>query len=78
MIIGFNNIPDFNNVGMIKHLQNFDLSSERFFSGHLLNFIFFINFDGNFFIQWFIDRNTNRRISALSNYLTDEIVFFEI
>jgi len=59
MIVCFYNIPNFYNIRMIKHLKNFDLSSEGFFSWHLLDFVFLINFDGNFFVQWFIDSYTD-------------------
>lgn len=78
MIVSFNNIPNLNHIWMVKHLKDFNLSSEWFFSGHILDFVFLINFDSNFFIQWFIDGYTNRCICTLSNYLSNKIIFFEI
>ena len=55
MVVGFDNVPDFNNVRMVEHLQNFNFPSEGFLSGHLLDLVLLVNFDGDLLVKWLVD-----------------------
>ncbi len=77
MVVRLDHVPDFNNVGMVEHLQDLDFPPERFFSRHLLDLVLLVNFNSDLLIERLVDRDPHRGVRALSDDLADEIVFFE-
>lgn len=55
VIVGLNNIPDFNNVGVVEHLQNFNFPPEGFLPGHLLDLVLLVNFYGDLLVERLVD-----------------------
>ena len=62
---------DIEDVRMIKSLKNANFPSNWFFSLGLFDFIFFIDFDGYFFIQWFEYSYSNWCIGSLTDDLSN-------
>lgn len=77
MIVCLNYIQNLYDILMFYHLQNSNLSSDRFFSLRFTKFTLLINFDSNFSIRWFVSGHSYRSICTLSNNFSNCIILPE-
>ena len=74
LLIRFYHVKQFDDVGVIYAIHNFDFSANRLFALQIFYFVFLVNFQGNLGVMTFAVAEENKGISTLSNLLANYVV----
>jgi len=78
VVVGFDYVVDFDDVGVVYHLQDLYLPSHCFLAGWLTDLALFVGLDGDFLVGGSVDGDSNRSIGPLSDNLPNNVVFLEL
>ena len=74
ILSGIDNLKQLNYIFMLHFLHQLNLPFYTFPSIGLFQFIFFINFESNLFICWFVETNTDNSIGSLADLFANNVI----
>ena len=77
VIVCFNHIVDFNDVGMQDHLENFYLSADSFLPLGVFDLGFFVGLYSYLAVFRFVDGHPYRGICTFTDHLSDHVISLE-
>lgn len=78
MVVGLDDIEDLHNVGVVKILKDFDLSSYCLLSWDFFDLSLLVCLDGDLLVLRFVDGHSHQCVCSFSDYLSDHIILFEL